>query len=61
MPKHLEDVIETFDKTRDQVDLGFVEVKRSRSKTQMTPAPTDIFVVNEECKYVWSYLEKSQT
>ena len=50
MPKHLEDVAETFDKTRRKVEKGFVQVKRSRSKKQMTPAPTDIFIVNEECE-----------
>jgi hypothetical protein len=50
MPKHLEDVLETFDKGRNVIENGFVQVKRSRSKAQMTPAPTDIFVVNEECE-----------
>ena len=41
MPKHLEDVLETFDKGRNIIENGFVQVKRSRSKAQMTPAPTE--------------------
>ena len=58
MPKHIEDVLKTYDEALlkieaqlPNVDKGFVEVKkRARSKAQMTPAPTDIFVVNEECE-----------
>ena len=56
MPKHIEDVLKTYyealsyiEAQLPNVDKGFVEVKkRARSKAQMTPAPTDIFVVNEE-------------
>jgi hypothetical protein len=58
MPKHIEDVLKTYDEALSMIeeqlpkdDKGFVEVKkRARSKAQMTPAPTDIFVVNEECE-----------
>ena len=58
MPKHIEDVLKTYDEAllliEEQllkVDKGFVEAKkRARSKAQMTPATTDIFVVNEECE-----------
>jgi len=58
MPKHIEDVLKTYDEALGtieeqlpKVDKGFVEIKkRACSKAQMTPAPTDIFVVNEECK-----------
>jgi hypothetical protein len=51
MPKHLEDVRTTFDNSRSNVEHGFIEVKKvAHSKAQRTPAPTDIFVVNEECE-----------
>jgi hypothetical protein len=51
MPKHIEDVLATFNNSRSKVEHGFVEVKKvTQSKSQRTPAPTDIFVVNEECE-----------
>jgi hypothetical protein len=51
MPKHIEDVLATFENSRTKVERGFIEVKKvTRSKSQRTPAPTDIFVVNEECE-----------
>jgi hypothetical protein len=51
MPKHLDDLLATFENSRTKVEKGFVEVtKVTRSRSQRTPAPTDIFVVNEECE-----------
>ena len=39
----------TFQEAQVEFDNGFVEVRR-RSKSQMTAAPTNLFVVNEECE-----------
>ena len=50
MPKHMDDIQATYDIAQAKFSDGFIEVKRRRSKNQLTPAPTDIFVVNEECK-----------
>ncbi len=50
MPKHLDDAVETFENAQTKFNNGFIEVKRKRSKSQLTVAPKDLFVVNEECK-----------
>jgi hypothetical protein len=51
MPKHLEDIQVTYDAAQAKFNDDFIEVKRRpRSMNQLTPAPIDIFVVNEECK-----------
>jgi hypothetical protein len=51
MPKHMDDLLTTFEHSRKKVEKGFVLVtKVTRSRLQRTPAPTDIFVVNEECE-----------
>ena len=49
MVKCIEDVWDTFQEAQVEFDNGFVEVRR-RSKSQMTAAPTNLFVVNKECK-----------
>ena len=49
MVKYIKDVWDTFQEAQVEFDNGFVEVRR-RSKSQMTAAPTNLFVVNEECK-----------
>ena len=50
MPKHLGDAVETFETSQAKFSKGFIEVKRKRSKSQLTAAPKDLFVMNEECK-----------
>ena len=50
IPKHLDDAVETFENARANISKGFIEVKRKRSKSQLTAAPKDLFVVNEQCK-----------
>ena len=50
MPKHLEDAVQTFKNAQTKFNNGFIEVKQKRSKSQLTAAPKDLFVVNEECK-----------
>ncbi len=50
MLKHLDDAVETFENAQAKFSKGFIEVKRKRSKSQLTAAPKDLFVVNEECK-----------
>ena len=50
MPKHLDDAVETFEKAQASYSKGFIEVKRKRSKSQLTAAPKDLFVINEQCK-----------
>jgi hypothetical protein len=50
MLKHLDDAVETFENAQAEFSEGFIEVKRQRSKSQLTAAPKDLFVVNEECK-----------
>ena len=47
--KYTEDVWDTFQEAQVEFDNGFVEVRR-RSKSQMTAAPTNLFVVNKECE-----------
>ncbi len=49
MIKYIEDVWSTFQEVQVEFDNGFVEVRR-RSKSQVTAAPTNLFVVNKECK-----------
>jgi len=40
-----------FKQAQLKLDGGFIEVKkRSRSSTQLTAAPKNLFVVNEECE-----------
>jgi hypothetical protein len=53
MIKHMEDIIETFEKAKLKFNGGFVKAKlkkKSRSSTQVTAAPKNLFEVNEECK-----------
>ncbi len=50
MLKHLDDAVETFENAQAKFSEGFIVVKRKRSKSQLTAAPKDLFVVNEECK-----------
>ena len=53
MIKHVEDIIETFKHAKLKFNNGFVKVKskkRSRSSSQVTAAPKNLFVVNKECK-----------
>jgi hypothetical protein len=50
MVKYIKDVWDTFQEAQAKFDNGFVEVKWCRSKSQMTAAPSNLFVVNKECK-----------
>jgi len=50
MPKHLIGAVETFKNAQAKYSEEFIEVKRKRSKSQLTAAPKDLFVVNEQCK-----------
>ena len=51
MPKHLQDVQDTYDAAQAKFNDDFIVVKkRTRSKNQLTAAPIDIFVVDQECK-----------
>jgi hypothetical protein len=50
MLKHLDDAVKTFEEAQAKFSKGFIEVKRKRSKAQLTAAPKDLFVVNEECE-----------
>ena len=50
MLKHLDDVVETFEKAQAIYNKGFKEVKRKRSASQLTAAPKDLFVINDECE-----------
>ena len=50
MPKHLDDAVETFKNAQAKFSKGFIKVKRKRSKSQLTAAPKDLFVVNEQCE-----------
>ena len=49
MVKYIKDVWDTFQEAQVEFDDGFVEVRR-RSKSQLTAAPTNLFVVNKECE-----------
>ena len=50
MLKHLDDVVETFEKAQEIYNQGFKEVKRKRSASQKTAAPKDLFVINDKCE-----------
>jgi hypothetical protein len=51
MVKHVDDIIETWKKAQSTFDGGLIKSKRkSRSSTQITAAPKDLFDVNEECE-----------
>ncbi len=53
MIKHVDDIIETFEKARSKFDGGLVigkSKRKSRSSSQVTAAPKNLFDVNEECK-----------
>ena len=51
MSRYVEDLCDTFKQAQLTLDGGFIEVKkRSRSSTQLTAAPKNLFVVNEECE-----------
>ena len=50
MPKHLDDAVKTFEKAQASYSKGFIKVKRKRSKSQLTAAPKDLFVINKQCK-----------
>ena len=51
MSRYVEDLCNTFKQAQLNLDGGFIEVKkRSRSLTQLTAAPKNLFVVNEECE-----------
>jgi hypothetical protein len=53
MINYVQEVIEAFNKAKLKFNEGFVEVKpkkRSRSSSQITAAPKNLFVVNEECE-----------
>ena len=50
MIKHVDDIIETFEQAELKFNDGFIKVrskKRSRSSSQITAAPKNLFVVNE--------------
>jgi hypothetical protein len=50
MPTHLDDTVETFETAQASYSKGFIKVKRKRSKSQLTAAPKDLFVINKQCK-----------
>jgi hypothetical protein len=53
MIKYVEDICEVFKQAQSKYNDGFVEVKpkkRNRSSSQITAAPKNLFVVNEECE-----------
>ena len=53
MIKHVKDIIETFRQAKLKFNNGFVKVKskkRSRSSSQITAAPKNLFFVNKECE-----------
>jgi hypothetical protein len=51
MVKHVDDIIETWKKAQSTFDGGLIKSKRkSRSSSQITAAPKDLFDVNEECE-----------
>jgi hypothetical protein len=53
MIKHVDDIIETFEKSKLKFDGGLIKSKskrKSRSSSQVTAAPKNLFKVNEECK-----------
>ena len=53
MIKHVKDIIKTFRQAKLKFNNGFIKVKskkRSRSSSQITAAPKNLFVVNKECE-----------
>ena len=53
MIKYVEDICKVFKQAQSRFNDGFVEIKskkRSRSSSQITAAPKNLFVVNEECE-----------
>jgi hypothetical protein len=53
MVKHVDDIIETFEKAKLKFDGGLIKSKlkrKSRSSSQVTAAPKNLFKVNEECE-----------
>ena len=49
MVKYIVDVYKTLEKVQAKIDGGFVMVKTKKSRSQLTAAPKNLFVVNEEC------------
>jgi len=50
MLKHLDDAVKTFEEAQLKLSDGFIEVKRKRSKAQLTAAPKDLFEINKDCE-----------
>jgi hypothetical protein len=51
MSRYVKDLCDTFKQAQLTLNGGFIEVKKkSRSSTQLTAAPKNLFVVNKECK-----------
>jgi hypothetical protein len=53
MIKHVKEIIKTFRQAKLKFNDGFVKVKskkRSRSSSQVTAAPKNLFVMNKECE-----------
>ena len=53
MIKHVEDIIKTFKEAKLKFNNSFIKAKlkrSSRSSSQVTAAPKNLFVVNKECK-----------
>jgi hypothetical protein len=53
MIKHVDDIIETFEKAKLKYNGGPTKAKsqrKSRSSSQITAAPKNLFIVNEECE-----------
>jgi hypothetical protein len=53
MIKHVDDIIETFEKAKLKYNGGPTKAKsqrKSRSSSQLTAAPKNLFIVNEECE-----------
>ncbi len=42
--------MKTFEEAQAKFSERFIEVKRKRSKAQLSAAPKDLFVINEECE-----------
>ena len=58
MIRHIDNIIETFKQAKLSFNDGFIEVKskkRSRSSSQITAAPKNLFEVNKE----WEALQDS--
>jgi len=51
MIRYVQDLVDTFKQAQLALDDGFIKVKKkSRSSTQLTAAPKNLFVVNEGCE-----------